>query len=271
MTPAMKLLASDMDGTLIPLSDHQNYRGDIEKFNSEVAASRNLHLAYITGRHLQLGLAGVEQNNLTMPDIFICDVGTSVYFFNEGQWRLDENYRQKLRRSWQGTDGGSIIKLLSSIPQLAPQEDEKQGEFKSSFYLPAEANASKVRDHIRAILRIKNIQANLIFSLDSLKKTGLLDILPPMAAKDAALHHIAGHFSIAPQNVFYAGDSGNDLLAFISGYNAIVVGNTDKQTKEAVQRIAMGKKLQDKIFFAHRFYTAGVLEGCRHFQVFADH
>jgi sucrose-6F-phosphate phosphohydrolase len=267
---SMKLLASDMDGTLIPLSEHQDYRRDIEEFNSEVAAGRNLHLAYITGRHLELGLAGVEQHHLPMPDIFICDVGTSVYFLKEGQWQLDENYRQKLKQSWQGADGSSIIKLLSAIPQLSPQEDEKQGEFKSSFYLPAEAKASEVRDHIRALFRIKNIQANLIFSLDSLKETGLLDILPPMAAKDAALHHLAGHFSIARQNVFYAGDSGNDLLAFVSGYQAIVVGNTDKQTKEAVQRIAIDKKLQDRIFFAQGFYTAGVLEGCRHFQVFAD-
>jgi len=263
-----RLLASDMDGTLIPLQDHENYAPSIRELREKVAADPSLGLAYITGRHLELALAGIERYALPPPDVIVCDVGTSIYFRDQQQWKRDEKYAAKLRRSWSGQSGDSIRKLLAFIPQLTPQEEEKQGEFKRSFYLKEGIDKFAVKDHINELFQAKNIAANLIYSFDGKKQIGLLDILPPLAAKDAALHHIAGILDMDRDNVVYAGDSGNDYLAFVCGFKAIVVGNTDEETKKAVRKTAEAKKLQDRIYFSGQYYTAGVLDGCRHFRIF---
>lgn len=267
MDKPAKLLACDMDGTVIPLTDLEDQQEALQRFRELSRNTPNLHLGYVTGRHLELGLLGVKQHNLPMPDIFICDVGTSIYFREKDQWQLDQRYADKLRRSWKD-QGGTIQRLLDNVAGLQLQEAEKQGAFKKSFYADPTLSEEAIRAHVGEILRVKAINANLIYSFDQAKKVGLLDVLPPMAAKDAALHHIVAALQLARDHVFYAGDSGNDLHAFLSGYNAILVANTDEATRQRVLKTARQKKFLDRIYCAEAPYTAGVMEGCDFFRVF---
>lgn len=257
-----------MDGTIIPLSDDEGQKEALRSFKEKSRNTPNLHLGYITGRHLELGLSGVRQHDLPLPDVFVCDVGTSIYFREQDQWRLDESYAEKLRRSWHD-QGETIQRLLQNVAGLQMQEMEKQGEFKKSFYVDPKFSEKEIRRHIGAILHVKGIEANLIYSVDTLKKVGLLDVLPPLAAKDAALHHIVSALQLEAGQVVYAGDSGNDLLAFLSGYRAILVANTDAVTRQRVLATARQKKFLDLIYCADAQYTAGVMEGCSFFKVFA--
>ena len=263
------LLASDMDGTVIPLETGAERDAEIIRFNQAMAANPHLALAYVSGRHLELGLEGVSQYGLPLPDIFVCDVGTTIYFRDTpDQWQMDEEYRSELKKSWSNHTGPDIARMLADIGNIVPQEMEKQKEFKQSYYLDRDQdhNATLAAIHLR--LADHGIKANVIYSVDTLKNIGLIDVLPPIAAKDAALHYLWRKLALDKEKIVYAGDSGNDLLAFVSGFNAIIVSNTAKPVQDEVRRQAREKQIEKHIFFASSRFVQGVMEGCNHFNLF---
>ncbi|MDH4322493.1 MAG: hypothetical protein OEV73_13480 [Desulfobulbaceae bacterium] len=266
------LLASDMDGTVIPLSGGPERDAEIDRFRQLIADNPQLALAYVSGRHLSLGLAGVARHHLPPPDIFVCDVGTTIYFHDEqGRWQRDEGYRGRLLDSWQGYTGPAIAALLAGLPALIPQEEEKQAEFKQSYYLDRGEDHAAALAAIHASLAAHDLQANTIYSVDPIKEIGLIDVLPPIAAKDLALSYLWQKLALPKANVVYAGDSGNDLLAFVSGFNAIVVDNTAEPVKAEVRRQARAKGIEQHIFFAPTRFAQGVIDGCAHFHLFRPH
>lgn len=262
------LLASDMDGTVIPLGTGPEREAEIKKFNHLFRIHTDVALAYVTGRHLELGLTGVNRHHLPMPDIFVCDVGTSIYFRSRGRWMKDEDFRLELRQAWQGFSGADIARLLFDIPGLAAQEDEKQKEFKQSYYAPMDMDYKEIAGRIHDRLDPRGIKANVIYSVDAKKNVGLVDVLPETAAKDHALKYLWQRLGLEKDLVVYAGDSGNDLLAFVSGFNAIVVNNTAEAVKREVRRQAREKSIEDRIYFAAAPDVQGVMEGCFHFKIF---
>ena len=72
------LLASDLDGTLIPLERDAQRLREVAELVDAFEASEGLLLAYVTGRHLSLAQAGIEEIGLPSPDWFVCDVGTRL-------------------------------------------------------------------------------------------------------------------------------------------------------------------------------------------------
>ena len=54
MSITRSLLASDLDGTLIPLERNAQRLREVAEFVDAVDQSVNLILAYVTGRHLSL-------------------------------------------------------------------------------------------------------------------------------------------------------------------------------------------------------------------------
>lgn len=262
------LLASDMDGTVIPLDRRDSRTQEIEQFNRLIAGHENLALAYVTGRHLELGLAGVEQHGLPVPDIMVCDVGTSIYFRDNNEWRQDEAYSSELRDSWNGLTGPDIARVLADVPMLTVQEEERQKEFKQSYYASVAEDPARIVATTQERLAQNGIEANVIYSVGTMGDIALVDVLPTIAAKDYALEYLWRSLGLEKDRIVYAGDSGNDLLAFVSGFNAIVVENTAEAVKEEVRRQAKEKDIADKIFFAPSKFVAGVMEGCFHFKLF---
>jgi HAD superfamily hydrolase (TIGR01484 family) len=257
-----------MDGTVIPLETGEARAREIREFQRLLAQHSNILVAYVTGRHLELGLAGVAHYELPMPDVFVCDVGTSIHWRATGKWDVDEKYRHQLLRSWNGRTNAEIGVMLATVPGLSAQEQEKQGEFKRSYY------AARARDH-REIVRLiherlagNGVRTRVIYSVDAKKNIALVDVLPEIAAKDAALAYLWEKLGLEKDRVVYAGDSGNDLLAFVSGFNAIVVNNTPAPVKEEVRRQMREKGIAARIFFAPSNYVQGVMEGCFHFKIF---
>ncbi len=263
-----KLLASDMDGTVVPLDHKPERQIEIQEFNQLISTHPQVALAYVTGRHLELGLEGVAKHNLPTPRIFVCDVGTTIYLRENGAWQVDRDYRGLLQQSWHNLTGSDIAALLADIPNLEPQEDERQKEFKQSYYVPLLIDRKEIVQQIKTKLHTEDIEANVIYSIDSLKNIGLVDVLPVIAAKDYALQYLWKKLQINKENIVYAGDSGNDLLAFVSGFNAIVVQNTGEDVKEAVRKQIVIKNIEQHLFFANYKYVKGVIEGCFHFKLF---
>jgi sucrose-6-phosphatase len=266
-----RLLASDMDGTVIPLERPARWKKPIAEFRQAVETDRSIALAYVTGRHLELALQGVEKYALPNPRFIVCDVGTTVYLRRGRRWVRDSAYRDLMRQGFGGHAGADVRDALEGTEGLTLQEDETQAEFKCSYYTSLRIDRQKLFARVKRRLARAGIQANLVFSQDAKRKRGLLDVLPSDTAKDTAIFYLQRRLEIDREAVVYAGDSGNDLLAFVSGFRAIVVANTPRPVRETVRNVIRRKScLADRIYFAKSKYTAGVLEGCRHFGMFAS-
>ena len=66
----------------------------------------------------------------------------------------------------------------------------------------------------------------------------------------------------------FAGDSGNDRAAILSGVRAVVVGNAGDDLRDGLRREAERRGLGERIHFSEAPYAAGVVEGCRYFGLF---
>ncbi len=264
------ILASDMDGTVIPFESGEERDAEIHEFNRLVHENQHITLAYVTGRHIELGLEGVAKFKLPMPDVFVCDVGTTIYFQTRAQWEVDQNYRSELKQVWKGYTGFDIANMLQGVLGLEEQEQERQKEFKRSYYVPKTVDDRKIVREIHDRLGEHGVQSNVIYSVDSIKNIGLVDVLPKIAAKDHALKYLWQTLKLEFDNVVYAGDSGNDLLAFVSGFNAIIVNNTADAVKKEVRRQALEKLIVQRTYFSGAKYVQGVIEGCYHYQLFRE-
>lgn len=261
----MKLFASDLDGTLIPLEKEPRYQDAIFALGEKLQAHQ-VDTVYVTGRRLELTLEAMEKYSLPPPRYLITDVGTGIYTQQVSEaWTLEPLYAQQLRSIWQGKSGEEVSGLLPEINGMRPQEAICQGEFKRSYYLELGADVEEVRNQIFSAMKKEGIEVQIIYSVDPLRNLGLIDILPEGTSKLSALNFLIKHLQLDPSSVVFAGDSGNDLEVFLSGLPAILVANTPEEIKEQARLRAKEKGELEKLFFAEGKYAEGVLEGCQHF------
>lgn len=267
-----RLLASDLDGTLIPPTAALEQLARIERFAAAVGTA-HLHLAYVTGRHLELTLDGVQRFGLPIPEVLACDVGTTVYWLRDGRWLPDQHYEANVGASPGTAGAGEVKAALGSFSSLHLQEEEKQAPFKVSYYVDlgdvAGGATSAASDELLAALaeRLRSVaQVRLVFSRDPLDGRGLLDVLPEAVGKLTAVEHIARSMGVERADTVYAGDSGNDRDAFLSGLRSIVVANAHQALKEDVRRAVALAGVEELVYFATTSYSEGVLEGLRHFE-----
>lgn len=97
MSPTRSLLASDLDGTLIPLERDAQRLREVAEFVRAVAETVNLRLAYVTGRHSSLAREGIAAVGLPAPDWFVCDARTRVFRKTDSGFEPDERYRPAIR------------------------------------------------------------------------------------------------------------------------------------------------------------------------------
>lgn len=262
---SMWLLAADLDGTVIPLGDDERERRRVAEFTSAVRARSDLVLAFVTGRHLSLARAGIAEFGLPEPDLLVCDVGTSLFRRSGAGYEVDRSYRARMKEAMGGMTARRLRTLLRDVPGLEPQEDEKQGEFKLSYYLPEGSPGDVLLATVRRRLEREEAAVSMVTSYDAAGRRGLLDLLPAGIAKDFAVRYLHDHTGVSEDRLVYAGDSGNDRAAMLSGYRVIVVGNAPDAFKGELRREAARRRIADRLYFAHESYAGGVLEGCRHF------
>jgi sucrose-6F-phosphate phosphohydrolase len=258
---SIKLFASDLDGTLIPLPGSSATPADINEFSRLIEGSRSITLAYVTGRHFELALEGIAKYALPIPTFLVCDVGTSIYQYADNSWKLDKTYAHYLVSLWGIHHSKNLLSYLENIEGLSLQEPEKQTQLKLSFYTPTETSEKNCAE-IKNQLESNSIAAEIIYSEDEIKKTGLIDILPPKTAKHTALNFLSHKLNLKNEEILYAGDSGNDLAVIEAGFFSILVGNTPQTIKEKALKIATSK---DHLYIAENISAAGVVEGIRFF------
>lgn len=259
------LIASDLDGTLIPPDDNEARRAEIGAFAREVADRDDLVLAYVTGRHFDFAVEGIRRWSLPDPDLLVCDVGTTLYRGTEPD-SADAAYREAMREALGGTTADRLRALLASEEGVELQEEEKQGEFKASAYLPSGEEGRAIGERVAERLREEGIRARSVASVDPLDGRGLLDLLPAGVSKAFAVRWLHDHAGVREERLVYAGDSGNDRDAMLAGYHVIVVANAPAALERELRREATGEQLE-RIYFARARYVAGVIEGLRHWRV----
>jgi HAD superfamily hydrolase (TIGR01484 family) len=278
------LLATDLDGTLIPVVSPagplaaESGDGGAAAFGAAFGrrerARKAVTLAYVTGRHLSLALEGIAGAGLPGPDLLACDVGTSLYRPPAGgrspaprDWRADAEYRAAMRTAMGGVDASEIRRGLEGVvPDLVLQEPEKQAEFKVSWYAPAPPRLAAVVDAMRE--RLASVApVELVASVDPSTGRGLVDVLPRGVAKDRTLRFMQDELGAGPDTTLYAGDSGNDRAALLSGVLAVLVGNAPPALADELRREAHERGLGERLYLATAPFAHGVLEGCEHFGV----
>ena len=73
-----RVLATDLDGTLIPLEENRQNQDDLQILATQLV-QREVTLLFVTGRHLDSVLEAINEFRLPQPEWIICDVGTSLF------------------------------------------------------------------------------------------------------------------------------------------------------------------------------------------------
>jgi HAD superfamily hydrolase (TIGR01484 family) len=260
------VLATDLDGTLIPLEGNQQNRDDLQILGTQVVR-RNVTLVFVTGRHLDSVLGAIDEFRLPQPGWVICDVGTSLFKrVVSGTFEPVEAYQQHQDEIITSMPIFALRDLLRPIEGLRLQEEEKQGRFKLSFYARA-ADLGELVARIQQVLDRADAPYSFIHSIDPFNGDGLIDLLPANVSKAHALSWWVQHTGRRLEDIVFAGDSGNDLAALTAGYRTILVGNADRELTEEVQTAHRRARWDNRLCLTRGKATSGVLEGCRKFRV----
>lgn len=268
----MKILATDMDRTLLPNGHWESDPNAIELFNT-LTEKGDVLVVYVTGRNLDLTEGAIAQFGVRHPHILIGDVGTSIRKFSDGEWTFDNGWIEHVRRASPRWDAGAIKAAAADIEGLREQEAEHLNPFKQSYYA----------DHTRKdeiLAQVDELVSGrfdevAVYSFDSQDGKGLLDFLPDSATKQTALEYVAEEYGCEKKDVVFCGDSGNDIFPLTAGFRGVLVRNADDQLVESV-REAMRKDSELSVYFArggfmglNGYYASGVLEGASHYGILA--
>ena len=265
------LLCTDLDGTLLPNGHHPESPGARERFASLVNRPE-VSLAYASGRHQKLVREAIADYQLPMPDYVIGDVGTSIYGVTNDDWDVCTEWQHKIATDWQGQTRNNLADMLVNIKGLNLQETEKQGSFKVSYYVSLGRDHHALIRMIRNRLKEMNVRAGLIWSVDEVKRIGLLDVIPEQAGKLGAIMFLMQRQNFKTSHTVFAGDSGNDLPVLTSGIQSVLVANASPTVRREALSLAGQKGTLHTLYLAkggflnmNGNYSAGILEGLAHF------
>jgi len=269
--PERVLICTDLDRTLLPNGAQPESPGARERFRA-VAERPEVELAFVSGRHRALVEAAIAEYQLPEPDYVVGDVGTSIYSVRDGSWSPWPSWDAVLEQDWGSRDGEDLISLLRDIDALTPQESEKQGRFKSSYYAPPAVDVERLRRQLQQRLAQLGLPSRVIWSIDDNARIGLVDVLPAGASKLHAVRFLMQHTQHALANTLFAGDSGNDLEVLCSDINAVLVANASDEVRAEALQLAAQAGTTAALYTArgglrgmNGNYSAGILEGLVHY------
>jgi len=269
----MKILATDLDRTLLPNGSWPPDSGAIELFN-ELTDKHEVLVVYVTGRNARLAENAIKEYGIRYPHVLIGDVGTSISKFEQGQWNSHNGWEAHVKKSSPRWDAQAVRSAVAGIKGITEQEPEHCGPFKQSYYVQHERN----EEILKAVEeRVKGkFDEVIIYSFDSQSGDGLLDFLPHSATKQTALEFIADEIGIKKSDVVFCGDSGNDVFPLTAGFSGVMVRNADEQLVATVKQAADANP-RLRIYHAKGgfkdlsgYYTSGVIEGAYHYGLFND-
>ena len=269
----MKILATDLDRTLLPNGSWEGDRQAIGLFN-KLTQEQDVLVVYVTGRNLELTEKAIMEYGVRFPNVLCGDVGTSIRKYENDQWRFDDGWVEHVKRESPRWNASEIRDAVAAVDGMREQEAEHLNQFKQSYYVVHERK-EELLAKVDELVKGKFDEA-IIYSFDSLDGKGLLDFLPSSATKQTALEYVAEEFGSAKADVVFCGDSGNDIFPLTAGFSGVLVRNADEQLVENVKR-AMRADPGLRVYFAkgnfkglNGYYTSGVIEGAYHYGILED-
>jgi len=265
------LLCTDLDRTLLPNGPQIESSGARDKFK-RLATQPGVTLVYVTGRDRRLVEEAIDEYQLPQPDYVVADVGSTVYEVQQHDWRYLDKWEQEISPDWVGRSHDGLHALFSDITALELQEASKQNSYKLSYYVTLDVDHKALLSSMHAILVKQQVRASLIWSIDELAGTGLLDVLPASASKQRAIEFLMKQLGFDLSNTIFAGDSGNDLTVLTSPIRSVLVANASTEIRHEAQQMALNMGQIEALYLAHGSflgmngnYSAGILEGVAHF------
>ena len=260
------ILATDLDGTLLPLRGNPANRDDLRELLEHLQTGR-FELVPATGRDLESMLSALKEFEIPIPKWAVCDMGTRIVVRSDaGVIDDDADYVALLTEQYASFDATEIHALLHDIPGLRMRPSAKQNRFKVSYFAELES-VEQTAELIRKLLGNLPYPVYVVSGESLVQNDGLIDIVPRGISKASALDWAFEHFGCDRNQVTFAGDGGNDWDGFIAGYKAIVVGNTDPALAWRAYESHRAAGTLDRIYFCRADATSAVLEGCRWFEV----
>lgn len=271
------LLCCDLDRTLIPNGTQPESPDARPRFRA-LCAHPCIHLAMVSGRHIELVMNAIDQWDLPQPDFIIGDVGTTIYTHpapddpSSDSWVMWPSWAAELGPDWGGMTHDDIIDLFGDIEAIKPQPSDRQGVYKASFFVDIDANSEILEAELVRRLWQLGIDARLIWSVDEAAHTGLLDVLPAGASKLHAIEFLCTTQHYPLTRTVFAGDSGNDLEVLGSYVQSVLVANAPDDVRARALALAASADVVHSLYLArgglfgmNGNYAAGVLEGLAHF------
>jgi len=259
------VLATDLDGTLIPLEGELPNQEDL-RILTKAFERPDRTLVFATGRPFDSVMEAISQIPLPKPDWIICDVGSRIMHHEDGEWKEMAAYDKHLNEITAGVSRVDVEAALHDIDGLTLQIPEHQTEVKISYECES-ADLEVILEDVAA--RIRELPYTCMGSIDPFQDCGLIDVMPGRVSKAYALIWLSTHVDYRPDEAIYAGDSGNDLAALAAGFHAIVVANASEGLADKVSALQKERGIPaDRLYQAKGSASSGVLEGCRHFGLF---
>ena len=270
--PERLLICTDLDRTLIPNGAQPESPGARERF-ARLVDRPEVVLAYVSGRDRSLVEEAIDEYLLPVPDFAIGDVGTTIYRVGATHaWQLDVAWEQEILRDWAGRSHDELAQALADLPNLRLQEATRQNTCKLSYYVPAEIDNAALSRDIEARLRALDVRTRLVWSLDEVADTGLLDVLPARASKLHAIEALMRELGFDSAQTVFCGDSGNDLEVLASPVAAVLVANATTEVRTEAARLARETDHENRLYLArgnfhdmNGNYAGGMLEGIEYY------
>lgn len=257
------VLATDLDGTFIPLADDRDSQQALRHLHHALGAA-SVGLVFVTGRHLASVQQAMERASLPQPQWIIGDVGTAIYAREKDEFVPLKAYEACLRERTRDISSHNLRPYFADIPGLRPQDEAKQGPFKLSYDVDAD-RCETLASALASCIRKEDLPYHPVVSVDPFTGDGLIDLLPLGVTKAFALQWLVDELGIDSEKVVFAGDSGNDYAALVSGFKAILVGNAADDLRQSVRSAHREAGWEGRLYLATGQSTCGVLEGLRHY------
>ena len=210
------LLAADIDGTL--LGDEQG----AEWLKAlAFAYPGSFYLALVTGRSLPSITVLIEEGRLPQPDFICCDVGTELLVCADPQNVLGKKYTARVSPDW---DLEKIYALGEGEGVWRQEFPEGQPRFQAGFDWDGQA-------HTLAAFYDRLASFQECYVLPSYQT--YIDVLPLPLGKGKVVQFLQQELRLDPARVVVAGDAGNDLQMFETGYQGILPVNARAELKTA--------------------------------------
>ena len=291
---AKPILASDIDGTLLPLEDNEHHKRDLLSINELVDAEK-VDLILVTGRDIGSTRQVVRESGLPWPRFMIVAMGTEIYWCHKERDSVPEEiveYGNHLRALAPDFSTSDLAYLLRDIEGLELRPAPKQGPFKLSYFARptpsnemALAEAGGPRDVERSLnemlaervgqvterLRQSGVSnARVVSSVNPVWQSAMIDVLPSMVSKAYAIDWWVENQNLSRESIIFCGDSGNDLDAFTAGYKTVVVANAERSVARKAFEFHESQTWRNRFRLSPKSATSGVLEGLRWFGAVSD-